>query len=86
MLHVRKPGARELFSHEVRRDGRVVVVLRGVDSGNGGVTVDAEVHPLHSAGGDPQHRPFAFPSRDRATDFVDDALDALQYLGCTLAE
>lgn len=85
MLHVRKSGARELFSHEVRRDGRIVVVLRGVDSGNGGVTVEAEVHPVRGAG-EPQNRPFAFPSRDRATSFVDDALDALQYVGCTVAE
>ena len=54
---------------------------------NGAVTVEAEVFPVTApANSDPQVRPYAFPTREQATRFVDEALLALEYLGCTLAQ
>ncbi len=83
-----KPTApRELFHHELRRDGKIVALLRGVPGENGAVTVEAEVHPLTLlASAEPQRRPFPFTSREQASRFVEATLDALQYLGCTVTE
>ena len=54
---------------------------------NGAVTVETEIFPVTApATADPQIRPYAFPTREEATRFVDEALLALEYLGCTLAE
>jgi hypothetical protein len=79
--------ARELFAHEVRKDGRPLVLLRGVQKDGGGVTVEVEVYPAGSKPGiEPRRRPFSFASRDQAVRFVDDALDSLQYLNCYVAE
>ncbi len=74
----------DLFSYEVRRGGRVVVQLRGLDAGNGQVIVEADVFPV--SGDDPGlRRPFTFASRTHAMDFVDETLTALEYLACTVA-
>ncbi len=81
-------GARggELFVREARKEGRTVVVMRGV-SGDTGVTVEAEIYPITApANAEPQRRPYPFPSRGDAERFADQALLALQYLGCTVAE
>jgi hypothetical protein len=73
----------ELFVREVRRDGRPLVVLRGVADESGGVTVEAEVYPAGTKPGiEPRRRPYMFTSREQALRFVDDALDALEYLNC----
>ena len=83
----RKNGAGYLFAYEARREGRTVAVLRGVEGVNGAVTVETEIFPVTApANSDPQVRPYAFPTREQATRFVDEALLALEYLGCTLAE
>jgi hypothetical protein len=80
-------GAGHLFTYEARREGRPVAVLRGVEGVNGAVTVETEIYPVTApATADPQTRPYAFPTREQATRFVDEALLALEYLGCTLAE
>jgi hypothetical protein len=77
--------ARPLFQHEIRRDGRIVAVLRGHTTSTG-VTVDSEVYPLtQPAGGDPVRRPFAFTTLDQAHRFADEALVAFEYLNCTIA-
>jgi hypothetical protein len=80
----KSPTSQELFHHELRRDGKIVARLRGVTGEHGAVTVETEVHPvtLHSV--EPQRQSFPFTSREQATRFVDAALDALQYLGCTV--
>jgi len=49
------------------------------------VTVEAEVQ-AGALGRDSQVVPFSFPSRDHAARFVDEALDALQYLGCVVTD
>ena len=78
------PG-RPLFQHEIRRDGRIVAILRGHKT-SAGVTVDSEVYPLtQPAGGDPVLRPFVFTTLDQAHRFADEALVAFEYLNCTVA-
>jgi hypothetical protein len=75
-----------LFVREVRKDGRAIVILRGVQNGSG-VTVETEVYPVGTKpGSDPRRRPFAFATHEQAVRFVDDALDSLEYLGCTVVE
>jgi hypothetical protein len=75
----------ELFFHELRRDGRPIVVLRGVASGTAAV-VEADVYPLtEQVGGEPLHRPFPFATVAQAKRFADEALQALEHLGCTVA-
>lgn len=77
--------ARDLFRHEVRRDGRVVATLSGSEV-SGGVTVATEVHPVTGlAGQDPLLRPYAFSTPEHAHRFAEEALTALEYLGCTVA-
>jgi hypothetical protein len=79
------PGV--LFAHEVRKDGRRVAILRGVESDAGGVTVEAEVFPVASKpDAEPRRRPFAFATREQALRFVADALDSLEYLGGVVVE
>lgn len=81
-----RAGAGDLFVYEVRRDGRPVVVLHGVQAG-AGVTVDAEIYPTTGPPEqEPARRPFPFATRDQALRFVDDALTALQYLDCVVAD
>jgi hypothetical protein len=80
-----KSAARELFSHELRRDGKIVTQLRGIEGEGGAVTVEAQVY-TGAAGDDPQVVPFSFPTRDQATRFIDETLDALQYLGCVVTD
>jgi hypothetical protein len=76
---------RPLFQHEIRRDGRIVAILRGHTT-PAGVTVDSEVYPLSQpAGGDPVLRPFIFTTLDQAHRFADEALVAFEYLNCTVA-
>jgi hypothetical protein len=79
------PG--ELFTHEVRKDGRPLVLLRGVESDGGGVTVETDVYPAGvKPGTEPRRRPFFFATRDQALRFVDDALDSLEYLNCNVVD
>jgi hypothetical protein len=83
----RQNGSGYLFAYEARKEGRTVAVLRGVEGVNGAVTVETELFPVTApANSDPQVRPYAFPTREQATRFVDEALLALEYLGCTLSE
>ena len=78
------PG--ELFVHELRRDGKIVALLRGVAGESGAVTVEAEVHPVSLISAEPRRQTFPFPSREQGSRFVEASLDALLYLGCTLTE
>jgi hypothetical protein len=76
-----------LFAYELRKEGRPVAALRGFPGANGAVTVQTEIYPVTApASADPQVRPFAFPTREQANRFVEEALIALEYLGCSLAE
>ena len=78
---------RELFAHEIRRDGRPIVALRGIMKDGGSVTVLTEVWPVNAKHDlEPRRRPFSFASAEQATRFVDDALDSLEYLNCFLVD
>jgi hypothetical protein len=78
---------RELFAHEVRKEGRPIVVLRGVAKDGGAVTVETKVYPEGAkADVEPRQRPFAFGSAEQAARFVDDVLDSLEYLNCQIVD
>jgi hypothetical protein len=77
---------RDLFQHELRHDGKLIALLRGVPGEAGTVTVETEVRPVSLVGREPLCQPFPFASREQASRFAEAALDALQYLGCTLVE
>jgi hypothetical protein len=80
-----KPGADgTLFSHEVRRDGKPVAVLRGMVA-DGVVTVETDIHPVGRPPGEPpDQRPFVFTSVDAAQRFADECLTAFEYLDCEI--
>jgi hypothetical protein len=81
------PELHEIFVYRAVRDGKPVVILRGMQSaGSLGLTVEAEVHPITAgARGAVLRRPYRFASRDQAMRFVDEALLALEYLDCSVA-
>jgi hypothetical protein len=68
---------------EALKDGRRVALLRCYDAA-GATMVDAEIVPVGSH--DPVRRgPYRFASATDAFRFVQEALLALQYLGCSVA-
>ena len=76
----------ELFHHQARRGGKVVVSFRGIASG-GAAIVETSVHPLgEESDTEALQRPFPFPSALQAERFVDEALIALEYLGCVVTQ
>jgi hypothetical protein len=77
---------KELYSYEVRREGRIVVQLRALGAADGSVTVETEVYPISKGAGEAIARPFEFPDADYARHFVDEALLALEYLNCHVVE
>jgi hypothetical protein len=79
-------GDGPLFVHEARRNGTVVAELKGIPRPDGGVIVEATVTPIGQAAGDTVTRPFAFTTAEQAARFVDEALLALEYLDCQIAE
>ncbi len=76
---------RQLFVRRAIKDGRTVVLLRGLEIG-GECAIDAEVYPITGAGLDPvQVGAHTFPTLDDALTYVEEALLALEYLGCSIA-
>lgn len=68
---------------EATHDGRLVAHLRCYDdSDQGGTVVEARVHPPT---GEPITRGYRFPTAPEAFKFVQEALLALEYLGCQVA-
>lgn len=81
------PGARTLFAHEARRDGKVVARLFGVERDEHTIGVAAEIFPVTLLrNNEPQWRFYDFPTIDQARRFADEALIALEYLGCSVGE
>jgi hypothetical protein len=64
-----------LFSYEAHHTHRQVAVIRGTENGPG-VVVEWATSKAR--------RTIAFPSHAQAKKFVDEALMALEYLGCTI--
>ena len=78
---------RTLFAYEAIHEGRLVTRLVGIGSGRADVRVVAEVYPVHAPEtSEPQWRFYDFPSPERARRFADEALLALEYLGCSVSE
>jgi len=76
-----------LFAYEVRRSGRVVTRLVGIQADVDRIRVAAEIYPVDvPETSPPQRRFYDFPTRRNAQNFVDEALLALEYLGCTVTE
>ncbi len=78
---------RTLFAYEAVYDGRLVTRIVGIASGRGDVRVVAEVYPVHAPeSSEPQWRFYDFGTHEQARRFADEALLALEYLGCTVTE
>lgn len=71
------------YVREATRDGRRVALLRCYDAEDGRAVVDVEVAPV--SGGNPVRRgPYWFATAHEAFRFLQEAVLALQYLGCTV--
>jgi hypothetical protein len=85
---VASPGPaaeQELAVRSARKDGRQVVTLRCVEA-HGEFTVEAEVYPVSGLRVDPlRPGPYRFLSLLQANAFVDEAMQALTFLGCEIA-
>jgi hypothetical protein len=76
---------RELAVRTARKGGQQVATLRAVQR-DGGCVVECEVYPVGALSVDPlTPGPYTFASVPEATRFVDEALQALMYLGCDVA-
>jgi hypothetical protein len=79
---LRTPG-RELARRHARREGRSIARLRAIDYGDSCV-VEAEVYPAATGGVPTQAGPYRFPSAREATAFLEEAVEALTFLGCDI--
>jgi hypothetical protein len=78
---------RTLFAYEAVQDGRLVTRIVGIRSGHADVRVVAEVYPVHlPEASEPQWRFYDFATHDEAYRFADEALLALEYLGCSATD
>jgi hypothetical protein len=76
-----------LFAYEARRQVRVVVRVVGLQAGGDRIRVAAEIYPVDvPETNEPQRRFYDFPTRQKAQAFADEALLALEYLGCTVLD
>jgi hypothetical protein len=76
---------RELVVRTARKDGKQVVTIRSVARGDECV-VECEVYPVAGLHVDPlRPGPYRFKSEDDAARFVDEATQALTYLGCQVS-
>lgn len=79
-----RPLGRELFSRRAVKEGRTVVSIRGQEAG-AGCRIEVDVFPVGGGGAAPLSLgPYGFESLDGAVDFVEEALLALEYLGCSI--
>ncbi len=77
---------RELFTRRAVKDGRTVVHLRAVES-SGNSVIETDVYPVTGLGVEPiALGPFVFTSMDEGVTFVEEALLALEYLGCSILQ
>ena len=79
-----RDAAPTLVRH-ARKDSRTIAVLRLAERSDGWV-VTAEVFPVGAPDGAPVLRPYAFADRRGALEFVDEAVEALTYLGCDVGD
>ena len=76
--------ARQLFVRRAVKDGRTVVLLRGTEVGRE-CAIQADVYPVTGPGlPSVPIGPHTFATLDEALTFVEEALLALEYLGCSI--
>jgi hypothetical protein len=77
--------ARELAARAARKDGKHVVSLRAFEV-TGGAIVECEVYPVSGLQIEPvRPGPYRFATPAEASAFVDEAMQALTYLGCEIS-
>jgi hypothetical protein len=80
----RSDAQTQLFLRHARKDDRTVVALRGLDHGSECI-VEVDVFPTSGAGLEPMPLgPYTFESLEDAVRFTEEALLALEYLGCSV--
>jgi len=78
-------AAKETFHRHAKKDGRRVVILRLFERDESFV-VECDVYPTNSLRVEPLHPgPYNFASKDEAGAFIEEALLALEYLGCDVS-
>ena len=76
----------QILAYEARKGNERVMLLEAFGEPDGHVAVDAEVWPVRSEERDtPLLASYRFANAALATKFVDEAMIALEYLGCTVA-
>ena len=72
----------EVDRRAARKDGREIVALRCVDTGEG-FAIECDVYPADGLRVEPlRPGPYRFSHREDANAFIDEAVKALTYLGC----
>ncbi len=80
-----KPRGAFLLACEATKDGERVLLLEAFGERDGHVTVVAETWSVKSRVRlDPVRSAYRFRTEAEATKFVDEAMIALEYLGCTV--
>ena len=78
-------SAKESFHRHAKKDGRRVVILRLFERDEQFV-VECDVYPTNSLRVEPLHPgPYHFGARDEGAAFIEEALLALEYLGCEVS-
>lgn len=80
-----KASAKESFHRHAKKDGRRVVILRLFERDEQFV-VECDVYPTNSLRVEPLHPgPYHFGNKDEAAAYIEEALLALEYLGCEVS-
>jgi hypothetical protein len=75
-----------LLSYEATKADERVMLLEAFGEPDGHVTVDAEVWSVRSERREPVRSSYRFATTALATKFVDEAMIALEYLGCNVVD
>jgi hypothetical protein len=75
----------ELDRRSARKDGREIVAMRCVQSG-GAFAIECDVYPADGLRVEPlRPGPYRFATRADADAFIDEAVRALEHLGCEIS-
>ena len=78
-------GERQLSLRTARKDGREVVTMRSVERG-GECIGECEVYPVSGPRVGPvRPGPYRFADAEEARAFIEEAVQALRYLGCEVS-
>jgi hypothetical protein len=74
----------ELDRRSARKDGREIVAMRCVEA-NGAFAIECDVYPAGGLRVEPlRPGPYRFATRTDADAFIDEAVRALEHLGCEI--